>query len=106
MVALEPNGMPAFDGRCGPETFGDSVISTGISNHLRGNNFPAFVNEPQQMAIECNGAAITDPGRTQPDHGAPEDSSSDARAIRSALDLDFDVRAWQQSVIGLDERAA
>jgi hypothetical protein len=82
------------------------VISTGISNHLRGNNFPAFINEPRQMAIERDGAAITDPRRTQPDHGAAKDPSSNARAIGSALDFEFDVRAWQQSVVGLDERPA
>jgi len=106
MVALEPNGMPALVGSRAPETFGDSAISTGISNHLRGNKFPAFVNEPRQMAFEGNRAAITDPRRTQPDDGAAEDSSSNARAIGSALDFEFDVRAWQQPVVGLDERSA
>src|SRR3954454_22841481 len=106
MTAADPNGMPAVEEAPTAETFRHSVISTGISNHLRGSNFPVLVYEPRKMAIECNRTSITEPCRTHPDHVASEDPAADSRPIRSLLDVQFDLSAWQQPVVCLYQGAA
>ena len=87
------------------ETSRHSVISSDISNHLRSREFPAFVDEPRQMPVERDRAAIAHPGRTHPHHRAPQHPSANARAIGFGLDLQFDGRSRKQAMVGLDQRA-
>src|SRR6185369_7341886 len=106
MPAAEPNAMPSRSDGSPPETFRYSMISFVISNHLRGISFPAFLDEPRQMAIERDRAAVTHPGRAHPDDRASHDLAADAGALRSGFDLQFDSRSGQQAVARFDEGAA
>ena len=79
------------------------LISIGISNHSRGNNFPAFVYEPRKITVERNRAAITHPCRSDPHHIAADDTPADASAVGPLLDIQFDFRTWQQPMVRLDQ---
>ena len=52
-----------------------------ISNHLRSSRVPAFVDEPRQVTIERDRAAVADPGRAQPHDGAPQHLSAHVGAV-------------------------
>src|SRR6516164_1890416 len=103
MTAPEPKRMPAFEDATTPEMLRHPLISIGISNHSRGNNFPAFVYEPRKITVERNRAAITHTCRSDPHHIAADDTPADASAVGPLLDIQFDFRTWQQPMVRLDQ---
>src|SRR6185369_14357326 len=106
MGAAEPNGMPAAAGTGSWEIRRYSAISIGISNHPWSRSFPTFVNEPRKITIKRDGAAIADPGRTHPHHGAAQHLTADARAVRSRFYLQFHRGSRQEAMARFDQRAS
>src|SRR5258708_34296972 len=101
MAGDEPNTMPAVAGRSQAEMPRDSLISIDISDHQLGRGFPAFIDEPREVAIEGDRTAIADPGRAQFDHSASHDPSGNARSLRR-FNLEFHGCARQEQVRALD----
>src|SRR5206468_2915204 len=87
MAGGEPNGMPADPTDSPAEIARHSTISVVISNHLRSSGFPPVLDEPRQVAVERDRAAIAHPGRTQPHDGASQHLTADAGAIGSRFHL-------------------
>jgi hypothetical protein len=98
--------MPVVEDVAFAEMLRHSLISIGISNHSRGSNFPALVDKPRKVTVERDGAAIADPRRPNPHYVASDDTPADASAVRSLLDVQFDLGTGQQPMVRLDQRAA
>src|SRR5256885_13197007 len=101
MAGDEPNAMPATGRGSHAEIVRHSGVSIVISNHPRGSRFPALVDEPRQMSIECDRTSIADPGRSETDDEAAQDPSWDIGGVNAPFDLPFDKRPPQQPLAGL-----
>src|SRR3954453_1026310 len=103
MAGVEPNAMPVAGRGSHVEIVRHSEVSIVISNHPRGSRFPALVDEPRQMSIECDRASIAHPRRSKTNDEAAEDASWDAGGVSALFDLQFDNRPRQQPMAGLNQ---